>query len=63
MLDQLATERRNEQTMQLDEMTVEDVLRVMNAEDQTVATVIREQIPVIAEVVKHVIASFKTEDA
>ncbi len=58
MLDQLATERRNEQTMQLDEMTVEDVLRVMNAEDQTVATVIREQIPVIAEVVKHVIASF-----
>lgn len=59
MLDQLATERRNEQTMQLDEMTVEDVLRVMNAEDQTVATVIREQIPVIAEVVKHVIASFK----
>ncbi|MEI4462847.1 N-acetylmuramic acid 6-phosphate etherase [Exiguobacterium indicum] len=59
MLDQLATERRNERTMQLDEMTVEDVLRVMNAEDQTVATVIREQIPVIAEVVKHVIASFK----
>lgn len=59
MLDQLATERRNEQTMQLDEMTVEDVLRVMNAEDQTVATVIREQIPVIAEVVKYVIASFK----
>ena len=59
MLDQLATERRNERTMQLDEMTVEDILRVMNAEDQTVATVIREQIPVIAEVVKHVIASFK----
>ncbi len=58
MLDQLATERRNERTMHLDDMSVEDVLRVMNAEDQTVATVIQTQIPVIAEVVKHVITSF-----
>ncbi len=60
MLDQLATERRNERTMHLDDMSVEDVLRVMNAEDQTVATVIQAQIPVIGEVVKHVIASFKS---
>lgn len=59
MLDQLATERRNERTMHLDDMSVEDVLRVMNAEDQTVATVIQKQIPVIADVVKHVIASFE----
>jgi N-acetylmuramic acid 6-phosphate etherase len=58
MLDQLATERRNERTMHLDDLSVEDVLRVMNAEDQTVATVIQPQIPVIAEVVKHVITSF-----
>lgn len=58
MLDQLATERRNERTMHLDDMSVEDVLRVMNTEDQTVATVIQTQIPVIAEVVKHVITSF-----
>lgn len=58
MLDQLATERRNERTMHLDDMSVEDVLRVMNAEDQTVATVIQTQIPVIAEVVKYVITSF-----
>ena len=58
MLDQLATERRNERTMHLDDMSVEDVLRVMNAEDQTVATVIQKQIPVIADVVKHVITSF-----
>ncbi len=58
MLDQLATERRNQRTMHLDDMSVEDVLRVMNAEDQTVATVIQTQIPVIGEVVKHVITSF-----
>ncbi len=52
MLDKLATERRNERTMHLDDMAVEEVLRVMNEEDASVASIIRQEIPVIAEVVK-----------
>lgn len=59
MLEKLATERRNEKTMRLDDMSVEDMLTVMNAEDQTVAAVIQQEIPVIKQVVNQVIQSFQ----
>ncbi|MGX8178388.1 N-acetylmuramic acid 6-phosphate etherase [Exiguobacterium artemiae] len=59
MLEKLATERRNEKTMRLDNMSVEDMLTVMNAEDQTVAAVIQQEIPVIKRVVDRVIQSFQ----
>ncbi|WP_026829654.1 N-acetylmuramic acid 6-phosphate etherase [Exiguobacterium antarcticum] len=59
MLEKLATERRNEKTMRLDDMSVEDILMVMNAEDQTVAAVIQQEIPVIKQVVDRVIQSFQ----
>lgn len=59
MLEKLATERRNEKTMRLDDMSVEDMLTVMNAEDQTVAAVIQQEIPVIKQVVTQVIQSFQ----
>jgi N-acetylmuramic acid 6-phosphate etherase len=60
MLEKLATERRNQRTMELDDMTVEDILTVMNEEDQTVAGVIRKEIPVIQQVVAQVIQSFQS---
>ncbi|WP_215143127.1 N-acetylmuramic acid 6-phosphate etherase [Exiguobacterium qingdaonense] len=59
MLDKLATESRNEQTMHLDEMSIEERLTIMNAEDQKVPHVIQNQIPVIMQVVERVIASFQ----
>ncbi|WP_268743708.1 N-acetylmuramic acid 6-phosphate etherase [Exiguobacterium chiriqhucha] len=59
MLDKLATERRNERTIHLDEMAVEEFLAVMNEEDQSVPHVIQEELSVIAEVTKRAIASFK----
>ncbi|TCI44832.1 N-acetylmuramic acid 6-phosphate etherase [Exiguobacterium sp. SH3S2] len=59
MLDKLATERRNERTMRLDDMTVEELLGVMNEEDQSVPHVIKQQLPVIAQVVERTITSFK----
>ncbi|MGE6556347.1 N-acetylmuramic acid 6-phosphate etherase [Exiguobacterium artemiae] len=59
MLEKLATERRNEKTMRLDDMSVEEMLTVMNAEDQTVAAVIQQEIPVIKQVVDRVIQSFQ----
>ncbi|MCT4780531.1 MULTISPECIES: N-acetylmuramic acid 6-phosphate etherase [Exiguobacterium] len=59
MLEKLATERRNEKTMRLDDMSVEDILMVMNAEDQTVAAVIQQEIPVIKQVIDRVIQSFQ----
>jgi len=60
MLEKLATERRNQRTMELDDMTVEDILTVMNEEDQMVAGVIRKEIPVIQQVVAQVIQSFQS---
>lgn len=59
MLDKLATERRNERTMNLDEMTVEQLLVVMNEEDQSVPHVIKQELPIIAKVIERAIASFK----
>lgn len=59
MLEKLATERRNQRTMELDDMTVEEILTVMNGEDQSVAGVIRQEIPVIKQVVAQVIQSFQ----
>ncbi|HCN59343.1 MAG TPA: N-acetylmuramic acid 6-phosphate etherase [Exiguobacterium sp.] len=60
MLEKLATERRNQRTMELDDMTVEEILTVMNEEDQMVAGVIRQEIPVIQQVVAQVIQSFQS---
>ncbi|MCT4792495.1 MULTISPECIES: N-acetylmuramic acid 6-phosphate etherase [Exiguobacterium] len=59
MLEKLATERRNQRTMELDDMTVEEILTVMNEEDQSVAGVIRQEIPIIKQVVAQVIQSFQ----
>lgn len=59
MLEKLVTERRNERTMQLDEMSIEERLTIMNSEDRQVPQVIQHQIPVIAQVVERVIASFR----
>lgn len=59
MFEQLATEKRNERTMQLDEMTVGDVLAVMNEEDRSIPSLIETELPVIAEVVERTITSFR----
>ena len=59
MLEKLATERRNQRTMELDDMSVEEILTIMNEEDQSVAGVIRQEIPVIKKVVNRVIQSFQ----
>lgn len=59
MLEKLATERRNQRTMELDDMTIEEILTVMNEEDQSVAGVIRQEIPIIKQVVAQVIQSFQ----
>jgi len=60
MLEKLATERRNQRTMELDDMSVEEILTIMNEEDQSVAGVIRQEIPVIQQVVAQVIQSFQS---
>lgn len=51
MLENLTTEARNERTMRLDEMSVVELLTVMNEEDAKVAGAVKEAIPQIAKAV------------
>lgn len=52
MLKDLTTEKRNELTMDLDNMSIEQFLRAMNSEDAKVASTVREQIPNIIKAVE-----------
>ena len=47
----MLTEQQNPKTKNLDALSTEELLRVMNAEDATVATTVREAIPQVTEAV------------
>ncbi|KGE18068.1 N-acetylmuramic acid 6-phosphate etherase [Paenibacillus wynnii] len=59
MLQNLTTETRNQLTMHLDQMSVIELLTVMNEEDAKVAGAVKEQIPRIAEAVKAITDSLR----
>ncbi|ANC06353.1 MULTISPECIES: N-acetylmuramic acid 6-phosphate etherase [Bacillus] len=61
MLENLSTEHRNEKTMNLDEMSIKEVLHSMNEEDRTVALAVEKEIEQIEKVVQTVIQSFEEE--
>jgi N-acetylmuramic acid 6-phosphate etherase len=51
------TEERNPNSIRIDEKPVEEILRIINAEDQKVPTAVSDQIPVIADAVEAVAAT------
>ncbi|WP_059172950.1 N-acetylmuramic acid 6-phosphate etherase [Bacillus sp. FJAT-27445] len=59
MLDKLTTEKRNEKTMDLDLMSVKEILETMNKEDLTVPQSVASEIPQIEEAVQKTISSFR----
>lgn len=59
MLENLSTEHRNENTMNLDEMSIKEILQTMNQEDQKVAIAVEKEIEQIEKIVQDVILSFK----
>lgn len=59
MLENLTTERRNQRTMHLDQMSVTELLTVMNEEDAKVAGAVKEQIPSIAKAVTAITESLR----
>ncbi|PRX40486.1 N-acetylmuramic acid 6-phosphate etherase [Planifilum fimeticola] len=58
-LDHLTTERENDKSAGLDEMSALEIVTLMNGEDRTVAEAVRKALPVIAEAVEAIVASFK----
>jgi len=59
VLENLTTEIRNKRTSNLDQLSVDEFLNIMNEEDQKVALAVREQIPMISKVVQLVVEAFK----
>lgn len=55
------TEQRNPNSMHLDEMSVEEIAKLMNGEDRGVPEAIQRAIPEITELIEAVIRTFKRE--
>lgn len=59
MLENLLTEKRNRRTMELDELPLLDILRMMNEEDKEVPLAVGRQLEAIERAVRLVIRSFQ----
>jgi N-acetylmuramic acid 6-phosphate etherase len=59
MLDSLLTEQRNAASAQIDELASEDILRVINGEDQKVATAVAVEVPNIAKAVDAIVEAIR----
>jgi len=59
-LDKLITERRNEATFGLDQMSVAEACTLMNAEDQLVAAAVAKALPEIQKVIECAISCLKS---
>lgn len=60
MLEGLGTERRNNQTEELDTMSIQDILRIMNEEDKNVPEAIQKELENVERAVSLVVESFKS---
>lgn len=58
-ISRLATEQRNPDSMRLDELSVPEILTLINSEDAKVALAVREEIPHVAVVVEEIVTRFK----
>lgn len=58
-LSLLVTEQRNEHSMNLDQLSVEECLQVINGEDQKVAEAVREALPAITEATTRIAQKLK----
>lgn len=59
LLGKLLTEQRNPRTMDLDSLSIEEILRRINAEDKLVPLAVEREIPYIARAVELAVASFR----
>ena len=60
-IDNLQTEKRNDKTMNLDELGASELLTIMNEEDQKVPLAVKEALPQITEAVEAIIKALKKE--
>jgi N-acetylmuramic acid 6-phosphate etherase len=58
-LAKLLTEQRNPASMNMDMMSTEEILRLINAQDKLVALAVEREIPYITRAVEHIVTSLK----
>lgn len=58
-IKELSTESRNSKTNNLDEMSTEQIVEIMNSEDQKVVMAVNKELPQIAESASKIAESFK----
>lgn len=58
MISNLNTENRNKKTMDIDEMSIFEFIKIMNEEDQLVSLAVNKELSIIEEVIKAVVKSF-----
>lgn len=61
MLEKLTTEKRNEKSMNLDEMSIMDTISLMNEEDKKVIEAVNKELPSIGKVIIKCIEALKNE--
>ncbi|MDQ0360524.1 N-acetylmuramic acid 6-phosphate etherase [Breznakia pachnodae] len=54
-LQRLSTEKRNQKTMQLDTLSINEILKIMNEEDQHVLSTVKDAIPDIEKAIELVV--------
>jgi len=59
MLEAFTTERRNERSMNIDQVGTREILRIINEEDKTVPFAVERQLDHIAALVDDIVASFR----
>jgi len=60
-LSKLSTEQRNPRSMNLDTLTTEEILTLINSEDKLVPLAVEKEIPYIAQAVEIVVEAFKND--
>lgn len=58
-LDRLTTEKRNPRTMDIDVVSTEEMIRLINDEDKKVAYAVEEEIPNIAKAIDLIVDRLK----
>ena len=58
-IDNLNTEKRNANTENLDSLSIQEILEVMNNEDKNVLATIKEAIPSIEKLIEQTVAAYK----
>lgn len=58
-IEHLTTERQNQHTLNLDELSIHEACRLMNEEDAQVVPAVKEVLPVVESVIEQVILAFR----